>query len=79
MADSIHRGGEEDPVKPEKTPKSVRLLATLALIIIGSGAGAGIAYSAIVDHDDASKNALVTISTLSVGAIVALAGGKHED
>lgn len=59
-------------------PKSVRILATLCLIGI-SAAIVFVLATASLRGDQAATSTLATLGTLTVGAVVALSGGKHEE
>lgn len=63
----------------EKTPKSIRAIATLALVLVAGGTVGAVAYDSVVNEKENSTVLLGTLATASVGAIVVLASGKHED
>lgn len=58
-------------------PTSLRILATVALVGIGGTTVAVTAYAS-VKGDGTATTALSTLGTIVVGALVALASGKHE-
>lgn len=65
--------------KPAKTPRSVQVLAALALLFISGGAVASVAYDSIVNNDEASTVLLGTVATGGLGALIVLSGGKNQD
>lgn len=60
-------------------PKSIQVMATVALILTVGVCLFAIAYSAIVRQDDASVALLGTLATASVASLVILSGGRHGD
>lgn len=58
--------------------RSVRLVASLAIILVACFTVVAIAYSAVVKDDTGSKALLGTLATASVSTLVVLAGGKDD-
>lgn len=60
------------------SPTSVRVLATLALVLVSVFTVAAIGYASIVQHDQSATTLLGTLGTASLAALVVLSGGRHE-
>lgn len=61
------------------SPRSIRVLATLALVLVACFTVGAIAYASVVQHENSATALLGTLGTASLAALVVLSGGKHED
>lgn len=61
-----------------KTRRTTAVLAALGLIIITSGATAGLVYDIVFNNNQQSLTQIGTLATLGVGGLLALAGAKRE-
>lgn len=73
--DNIEGFGAGEQLPPP--PKQVRILATGALVIVG-GASTFVLGLAAIRGDDSATSQIGVLATLTIGALVALAGGKHD-
>lgn len=62
-----------------KAGRTTQALAALALFAIAGGCVAVLGYSVVTTGDDASLQVLATLATLSVGALIALAGVREKE
>lgn len=62
--------------KAYKDRKPVALLAAFGLMAIAAGSVGGIVYDLVINGNPQSLTTLGTLATLTVGALVALAGGR---
>lgn len=76
-----HRAGDVEGLGgPDYSPpsKSVQSLAAVALVIIAIATVAVVGWLALVEGDDASTALMGSLATGAMGALIVLAGGRHN-
>lgn len=75
------RAGDNAPLASNggDSPTSVRILATLALVLVAVFTVAAIGYASVIQHDQSATALLGTLGTASLAALVVLSGGRHDD
>lgn len=80
-ASGRHRAGDAEGLGgPDYMPpsKSVQSVAALALVIIALGTVAVVGWMAVVAGSEASTALLGSLATGAMGALIVLAGGRHN-
>lgn len=74
-----HRDDEEGLGAGPPPPRSVQIVATIALVLIGGFAAFSIAYASIVQGDQSATAILGSLATAALAALVVLSSGRHSD